>query len=206
MSKLFKMLFFSCLLLAQLPLLAKEVIFEDDFSTNSNHWPEGKTPIGSSKVNTGRGMYVIKHKEKSSTMTVMINLNLDESRDYQIEAMFYKEKGIKDRGYGFAWGGDGSNYYSAMVAATGYFIYGKVVDESWQDISPNGWIYSDAVEQGQKGFNKITIRKVKNLYNFEVNDVKIVSIVCSEFFGNKFGFNVNFNQTILVDWVKVEYL
>jgi len=75
-----------------------------------------------------------------------------------------------------------------------------------EDISPNGWIYSEQIIQGNKKYNTIAVSKIGNTYHFEINSVKVATSTVQPFFGNKIGFNVNNKQTVLVDWITVEYL
>lgn len=197
------LLLFSCYNIS----LSQE-IFYDDFKDNHNHWQEGKTAVSDVKVNVSREMYQIKHKSKVKTeaWTAWTDIVINESKNFRITAQLYKESGVKNYGYGILWGGTENNYYSFLVSPGGYYSVGKVVDGSWQNITTDGWYLSETVSQGKHSFNKLTLSKVGDIYHFEVNDIKVATMKCGPFFGNKVGFNVNNKQKIMIDWIKVEYI
>ncbi|MBI3135609.1 MAG: hypothetical protein HYZ14_13105 [Bacteroidetes bacterium] len=200
--------FFILLLFIAGNLVQAQVILHDEFNDNSNHWQQGVTAVSDVKVDTRRSMYHIEHKSKVSTdaWTVWTEVDLNESKNFRITAQLYKEKGVKNYGYGLLWGGTENNYYSFLVSPGGFYCVGKVVDGDWQDITPEGWIETSTVSCGNHAFNKLTISKIGDTYHFEVNDLKVATMKCGPFFGNKLGFNVNNKQRIMVDWIKVEYI
>jgi hypothetical protein len=185
-----------------------QVILTDEFVDNTNHWQEGETAVSVVKVDTKRRMYQVEHKstDASETWTAWTDVNLNESKNFRITAQLYKEKGVKNFGYGLLWGGREENYYSFLVSPGGFYCVGKVVDGDWQDITPDGWIQSETVSKGNHAYNKLTISKIGDIYHFEINDLKVATMKCGPFFGNKIGFNVNNKQKIMVDWIKVEYI
>jgi hypothetical protein len=81
------------------------VIFHNDFKNNDKGWLEDETSISKLKVNTNRRMYVLEYKYKNTkdAFTSWKEIEIDESRDYSISALLYKEKGVKDYGYGIIW-------------------------------------------------------------------------------------------------------
>jgi len=182
------------------------VILNDEFINNSNAWQEGKTIDGSVDVHDKRGFYIIQHKRNYDAWTAWKELEINENRDFEIEASCYKDNGVKNYGYGILWGGTDNNYYSFMITGNGYFCVGKVVDGVWVDITPDGWIKTNVVNEGNNKYNSLTTRKKGGSYEFEVNNTLVLKIKCGSFFGNKIGFNVNNKQRILVDWIRVKYL
>lgn len=187
---------------------SQTVVFEDEFKDNRNNWQEGKTEVSDVRIIPGREMYLVNHSSKASgeAWTAWTDVEIDEKEDFRISALLYKEGGVKNYGYGLLWGGTIDNYYSFLVSPGGYYCVGKVVNGIWEDITPEGWIASDAVEQGRKGYNKLSLSKIGNIYHFEINGYKVATMKCGPFFGTKLGFNVNNKQKILIDWIKVEYL
>ena len=173
-----------------------QVIFEDSFHNNNNNWKQEDTPVAKCKINGKLDQYLLHHKEVKNTLTSRIAVDFDETRDWRIEALLYKKGGTKHSGYGIVWGGkDDRNYYSLLVTGDGGWLYGKVVDKSWQNITP-GWKNHDAIEGGRKGFNKFRVDKRGSRYHFYINDGKIAEIDYTPFFGNQVGFNVNRKQKI----------
>jgi hypothetical protein len=182
----------------------EKTVMNEQFSDNSGGWPGVKTAVSSAAVNGGRGMYILRYKESVDNFTVMKDIGLDTKRDFKFEARLYKEKGVKNYGYGLTWGGRSDNYYSFLISGTGYYCYGKVVDGAWVDITD--WVYSTTISQGNKSYNTVAVRKVDGHYDFEINNNVVATIAADTFFGNLIGFNVNNAQTILVDWTTFSYL
>lgn len=202
--KLHLLIFQFCLL--TFSFSQNNVILNDDFVNNSNGWQEGKTLDAEVDVNDKRGFYIIEHTRNYEAWTAWKDLDLNENRDFEIEASFYKDKGVKNYGYGILWGGTDNNYYSFMITGNGFFCVGKVVDGDWQDITPDGWIETGVVNEGNNKYNSLTVRKKGASYEFDVNNKMVLKIKCGTFFGKKIGFNINNRQRIMVDWIQVKYL
>jgi hypothetical protein len=186
------------------------VIFHDDFKTNSNGWKEEETFNSKLKVNTQRRMYVLDYKLKDSkdAFTSWKEIEIDETKDFSISALLYKETGVKNFGYGIVWGAKKDNFYSFLVSPQGSFCIGKVIDGKWNNITTGkkGWVNSGSVAKGRRAFNKLTMSKIGTKFHFEVNGIKVATMDAEPFFGKNIGFNVNNKQKILVDWIKVSYL
>jgi hypothetical protein len=186
------------------------VIFHDDFKSNDKGWLEEETSISKLNVNTNRRMYVLEYKYKNTkdAFTSWKEIEIDESRDYSISALLYKEKGVKDYGYGIIWGAKKENFYSFLVSPQGSFCIGKVIEGKWNNITTGkkGWVNSGAVAKGRRAFNKLTMSKIGNKFHFEINGIKVATMDSEPFFGKNIGFNVNNKQKILIDWIKVSYL
>ncbi|MBK7128920.1 MAG: hypothetical protein IPM74_02915 [Crocinitomicaceae bacterium] len=184
-----------------------KVILRDDFNNNSNHWQEFSDGKADIKVDTKRRMYQIDHKLKHTgdACTAWTEVNLDEKRNFRITAQLYKEKGVKNYGYGLLWGGTQDNYYSFLISPAGFYCVGKVVNGKWNDITPD-WQETETVSCGNHAYNKLTVSKIGDTYHFEINDLKVATMKIGAFFGNKLGFNVNDKQKIMVDWIVVEYI
>lgn len=196
--------------ISNLNFTQETVIFHDDFKNNDKGWLEEETSISKLKVNTNRRMYVLdfKYKDSKDAFTSWKEIEIDESKEYSISALLYKEKGVKNYGYGIIWGAKKDNFYSFLVSAQGLFCIGKVIDGKWNNITTGnkGWVKSGAVAKGRKAFNKLTMSKIGNKFHFEINGIKVATMDVMPFFGNNVGFNVNNKQKILVDWIKVSYL
>jgi len=197
----------SALLVTAFQSNAQTLVFEDEFKDNKNNWPQAKTANSDIRIIPGREMYMVKYNLKNTdeACTSWIDLNINENKNFRISALLYKEGGVKNYGYGLIWGGKEDNFYSFLVSPGGFYSIGKVVDGIWQDLTTD-WMPSDAVEQGRKGYNKLSLSKIGDTYHFEINNQKVATMKMGPFFGNKIGFNVNNKQKILVDWIKVEYL
>jgi hypothetical protein len=184
------------------------VVLYDQFKDNTNGWQEGRTAVSIVEINKQRRMYVIKHTSKVRTeaWTAWTTIPLDESRDFAITAMLYKESGVKNYGYGLLWGGKEQNYYSFLISPGGFYSIGQVVDGKWQNITHKSWIETPTVARGNKAFNKLAVLKIDGKYYFEINGNRVATAPIGPFYGNFVGFNVNNKQKILVDWIKVEYL
>lgn len=182
------------------------VLFEDSFFNNNNKWYEENTAIGKMEIVSKLDQYHIYHKQKSHAYISLLDVKLDNSRNFRIESLIYKKGGTKHSGYGIIWGAkDRKNLYSLMVTGDGGWLYGKIEDGSWKNIS-DGWKDSEAIETGRKGFNKFRVDKIGNQYSFYINDIVIARSSVGTLYGNKIGFNVNRKQKIIVEWIKVSYL
>ena len=179
-------------------------LLNEQFSDNSGNWPSIKTAVSSAAVNTARGVYILRYKDVVNNLAVMKDIGVDAKRDFKFEAKFYKEKGVKNYGYGIIWGGRPDNYYSVLIAGTGYYCYGKVVDGVWTDITD--WVHSPVISQGNKSYNSVAVSKIGGTYYFDINNNRVATIQAEGVFGNQVGFNVNNKQTILVDWATFTYL
>ncbi len=202
--------FISLSTIAQTSPQQENIVLFDDFKDNQALWPELETSISSIKVNKNRRMYVLKYNTKTSkdALTAWKNVGLDESRDYSISAMLYKESGVKNFGYGLIWGARDDFFYSFLVSPGGFYCIGKVENGLWNDITTgkNGWVKSSAVVTGRKAFNKLTLSKIGAKLHFEINGIKVATMNVLPTYGSNVGFNVNNKQKILVDWVKITYL
>lgn len=201
-------LFFTSLLVSITWLAGAQVILDEKFENNANNWQLGKTANTEAKIIEGRDMYMLKYKlmDTHDAFTSWTDLEIDEKKDFRIEALFYKQSGVKNYGYGILWGGAPNNFYSFLISGTGYFCVGKAVDGKWNDISTEGWIHCPPVKEGRHKFNKLKIEKKGSTSYFYVNDTMVGKYNVGKFFGNKIGFNVNKRQKVLVDWIKVEYI
>lgn len=188
-------------------LKAQTVLMHDEFKDNSNKWQVGKTAVSDVSIDYGRDMYVIQHKSKDTkdAWTVWTELDINENKNFRISALMYKQNGVKNYGYGLLWGGAPDNYYSFLISPSGFYCVGKVVNGIWNDITPE-WVETETVTKGRHAWNKLTLSKIGDTYHFEINDLKVATMKCGPFFGNKIGFNINNKQKVLVEWIKVEYL
>lgn len=185
-----------------------QVVFSDDFSTNTNNWPESNNERELVKVSTQRGMYQVQHKSKiqGQPSAAMIDVDLNESKNFRISTLLYRENGSKNYAFGLIWGGTDTKYYMFIISSSGHYAVSKMIDGDWQDLTPDGWHKTETVSQGKHSFNKLTLSKIGDTYHFEVNDLKIATMKCGPFFGKKIGFLVHYKQKVMVDWIKVEYL
>lgn len=186
--------------------LNAQVIFEDSFNDNKNNWEVGKTATAKMKIKSNLDQYHLSHLRKIRILATTIEVKFSEAKDFKIEALLYKKGGTNHSGYGLIWGGkDHENFYSLLVTGDGGWLFGKVEEGKWQDIT-NNWQDHSAVQEGKKAYNKMTVVKKGNQYTFSINDREVAKVPFYPFYGHHIGFNVNRKQRIMVEYLKVEYL
>lgn len=203
-----KRLYLLCLFAVIVDLLSfsQTVLLDDSFKDNSNIWNEWDRQVSKMDVVEKRDQYVLKHNRKKGILVSHINVDLNQKRDFKIEALIYKQGGTKHSGYGILWGGkDDYNFYSFLVTGDGVYMFGKVDNNVWKS-STGDWKDNSAIQHGRKAFNKFTVLKKGSQYTLSINDTPVAKVPFEPFFGNRVGFNVNRKQKVLVEYIRVEYL
>jgi hypothetical protein len=182
-------------------VLKDQIVLSDDFSKFSNYWLLGiEENSWSESIEEGHLVFQsLTDKAKEDLLPVII----DQKRSFEIETSIRFVEGMMDKGYGLQWGKamNPIKQFDFLLTGNGHFTIDKYTGE-FQDYVP--FTISDKVNR--YAFNKITIRKVADMYYFFLNEKLVHSMPFEPFFGNLLGFQVAENSTIRIDNIQIAYL
>lgn len=201
MKSLIIILFASLVLIVPMMIEAQEqIVFEDDFSDNSNDWSDSDTEECTFQIQNGS--YIFHHKREEGAWLTWQEMGIDQTRDFHIQATITKVSGVDNYGYGLVWGlEDVNSYYQFVISGNGYYRYAKEEQEEWTDIIE--WTTAEAVQQGDNATNILSIRKQGEMYTLSVNDQNIAEVAFEPFFGENVGFVVYRNMKLAIDHLVV---
>jgi uncharacterized repeat protein (TIGR01451 family) len=181
--------------------LKSDFLLKDDFSKFSNYWLLGiEENSWSESIEDGHLVFQsLTDKAKEDLLPVII----DQKRSFEIEASIRFVEGKMDKGYGLQWGKaiNPLKQFDFLLTGAGHFTIDKYTGE-FHDFVP--FTISDKVNR--YAFNKLTVRKVADMYYFFLNEKLVHSMPFEPFFGNLLGFQVAENSTIRVDNIEIAYL
>jgi hypothetical protein len=181
--------------------LKSQFILQDDFSKFTNYWLLGiEENSWSENIEGGHLVFQsLTDKPKEDLLPVII----DQKRSFEIEASVRLVEGKMDKGYGLQWGKavNPMKQFDFLLTGAGHFTIDKYTGE-FRDYVP--FTISDKVNR--YAFNKLTIRKVGEMYYFFLNEKLIHTMPFEPFFGNLIGFQVPENSTIRIDNIDIAYL
>ncbi len=178
-----------------------QYVLRDDFTKFSNYWLLGiEENSWSENIEGGHLIFQsLTDKAKEDLLPVII----DQNRNFEIETSIRFVVGKMDKGYGLQWGKaiNPMKQFDFLLTGAGHFTIDKYTGE-FIDYIP--FTLSDKVNRYT--YNKLTIRKVSDMYYFFINEKLIHSMPFEPFFGNLVGFQVAENSTIMVDNIDIAYL
>lgn len=181
--------------------LKSQFVLQDDFSKFNNYWLLGiEENSWSENIEGGHLVFQsLTNKAKEDLIPVI----LDQKRSFEIETSIRFVEGKIDKGYGLQWGKaiNPMKQFDFLLTGAGHFTIDKYTGE-FKDYIP--FTISDKVNR--YAFNKLTIRKVADMYYFFLNEKLVHSMPFESFFGNLIGFQVGENSTIQVDNIDIAYL
>jgi hypothetical protein len=181
---------------AQLASLERIPEFSETFEGNTSIWITDNQYLSGKILN---GLYTIKCKNyKSATGLSYIPVEIDQSKDFEIEASI---KIIRGTG-GLVFGMDEryNHYRVEFTDKTELFVAktSSTIDKLFTGTrNPN-------VKPGT--FNKVVVSKLGSIYYVFINDVFVKEFDNIKLDGNRIGFNVGLNSEISIDHLKVSYL
>jgi len=179
------------------------VIWEDDFTTNKNNWTTNNSDTSELVVKSNK--YYIDHKKTKGGFTSTKEINIDTSKDFEIESKFLKISGISNHGYGFVFGRkDDLNKFIFIINSNGSYTIGQNKDSKY--ISLKDWTKSSAIKTGNYAYNTLKIKKERCFIKFYVNNSYLTLYTHKPFMGKHLGFMVYNNQKIAIDNFKVTYI
>lgn len=166
------------------------VLFNDSFTDNTNDWYEINDSQFLMRVNDGA--YQLSNRTENGFWWLTCQtVNINQNKDFMIEAVIQKLEGLNDSGYGIAWGvepGEWNNQYRFIINGNGKYKFSKYIRGEFFDIiawkeSPNIRLHDSK--------NKITIRRSGSKLVFFINDSYVDEAKFESFFGNNLGFVVD---------------
>jgi len=178
-------------------------IFNDEFDSKGD-WPSGNSDKRELKIYNGR--YYFNHKrEKGSWSIATENLDIDFSRNFEIETSIQKISGVSDYGFGLMYNRtDNDNMSQFSITSSGYFRVGETKDGSYTNLKE--WTKSSNVKSGNYATNIFKIKKEGNTLTFYLNKKSVYSTTFKNFTGKRAGIVIYRNQKISIDYIKVKYL
>lgn len=178
-------------------------VFYDDFNDNNNDWSLGDDNTRTFSIRNGK--FYFNHKLEDYSYINSQYVNLDESKDFAIEAQFNKISGVQNNGFGLVWGRENSqNQYDFTVTGNGYFEVMKIKNGEFEELQ--GWTKSSYINQGNGATNKLTVKKLGNQLKFYINDYYVTATNYGAAFGNYLGFVVYDQQEVSIDYLDVSYI
>lgn len=184
----------------------KEIVFSDDFSTNSYGWYEGRED--NCRIFDYQPGFLQLESICTGNYTTM-NFNsdngffIDDTRDFEIEVSIYPVSGEDDNGNSLSWGKakDGDNRYMFGITRNGQFSIWKY-NGNW--VSWKEWTESTFINK--QNYNLLTIRKVGSYYYFFINKGLVHQQPFESFFGQRLSFQSNQNAVARFDNIRIAYL
>lgn len=179
----------------------KTVLF-DSFYSNTNKWAISNNENAVLEINNGK--YFFEYKgQKGWTSTKTLNLN--QKKDFKIEASIQKIEGIRNNGFGIIFGReDGGNQYQFLITSSGNFAIDKYENNKLQSLQD--WKITPAIKKENFSTNIIKLEKTGNDYVFFINNTEVYRAYNLNFFGKKYGFAVFQPQKIAIDYLNISYL
>ncbi len=176
------------------------IVFSDNFSSNINDWWVGIKD--DKKAEFGNGYYKIQTTQKNGYYWAN-NITLDKTKDFYIELniKFIPQGNNGDwHNAGLVWGGsEGDNLYYLSYTKDKRITIGNYINYVW-------YIELPCPSLKENDFNKIVIRKIKDIFYLSINGNFIYHTDYDGFFGDLIGFELDGNSTIWVDKFQVSYL
>ena len=183
--------------------ISDKIIWEDDFVTNKNDWATNSDEKAILEVKNSR--YYFEHKRKTGGWSSSKIIDIDESKDFEIESRILKVSGIKDNGYGFTFGRkDSNNQFVFSINANGSYSIDQFKDGKFTAIKD--WTKSTHIKTGNGAYNTLKIKKERGFTKFYVNDRYLTLYTHKSFMGKRFGFVVYNNQKIAITNLKIKYI
>lgn len=189
-------------LLHSIPLLSqRHVSFKDDFDHSQHGWLESDGENSYSKIEDGH--YIISHKRTTGGYVFHHNFPIIEEKDFYMEARLMQVSGVTNHGYGIIWGAkNGNNCYNFLISSTGYYEIGGFKEGKYFSIQK--WEKVEVVRP-QYQYNTIAVRKKGSQLTFIINDKEVHTAPAKAFMGTNFGFNLQNQMQVHIDYLKLEY-
>ena len=179
-----------------------KTILYDSYYSNRNNWAIADNE--NVKIEIKNSKYYFEYKgNKGWTSTKSIDF--DSNRDFKIEASIQKISGIKNNGFGIAFGRkDASNQYQFLITSNGNYAIDKYENGKLNSIKD--WTPTSAIKKQNYSKNTLKIEKRGNNYIFYINNSRIYSVSNLSFYGKRIGYSIFDPQKIAVDYLSISYL
>jgi len=196
-SKTYRYVFFLYFIFFGLNTFSQPVeIFHDNFNDNSNFWPDDEYTMikNGHLIASCDSLYIFRMSFKE--------ININDKKDFNIEAKIKQLSGDKDQAYGIVWGT--SSWKNSLIF----------------DISSEGWyrifgyknsklfyikkaVWRKDIIKPMYSYNILRIKKRGNNLNFYINDVKVFTSGNYAFSGYYTGVIAGQNTKIAADYFKI---
>ncbi len=180
---------------ADVSVLNKTSVYIEDYSNNSNGWTVlNENAYTTAKIENGR--YILEAKTDTFKF-VSQNINIDTSKDFEIETSVKVTKG-EDFATCFIWGSrinNGQAFY--------YYGFNKSNDVVIFNTENGDYVSNNTADIQSSEFNKLTIRKQGDKMYFFINEDYHDIIDFPTFHGNQFGFLIPSNSSCEVEYLHV---
>lgn len=166
-----------------------------NWKTNTNKVSTSMSPGNyfEIKIKTGRSLFYTN------------DIIIDQSKDFEIEAVIKYGSKNNDVNIGLFWGGllnNSDNFFKLAIRGKDRrYIISKLYKNEWFDNFD--WRYT--ANYVNSGFNKLTVRKFNNMYYYFVNGYFVYKTSFEKFYGPSLGL-YGFGNTIVVKHISVSYL
>ena len=179
----------------------KTEIFYDSFNSNKNNWSKVNNVPNNSRIEGG---YFILNSRGSKGVKTVKRIEIDTDQDFEIETRF-KITSISSRQrflHSFTFGGSSNQRFFFGINGEGSYRISYY--DNYQHYLIKNWTESKFIRKGD--FNKLTVRKVKDLFFFFINEKPVYISKFKSFFGNMIGYSVGRQTEIQIDYLKVYHL
>lgn len=188
------------------PSNQKETQFIEDFNNpNSNLWYQGTSNNNNFSIEDGQ--YIMDNNNSNSFIWQGIVSDLNQNKDFEIEALVFVNQGQDSYGAGIYIGDPYEERLNLLVSRKeeiSLSVLKKETDYSEQNPIID-WTEFSALNIGSLP-DKLTIRKFGSNYYFFINEVFLNVKMPYENFGNEIGFLVESNVRVEIDYLKISYL
>ncbi|MGB0892634.1 MAG: hypothetical protein ACPGUU_09800, partial [Flavobacteriaceae bacterium] len=183
---------------------AQNLVYNEDFSSTNNGWPEGNNSTRELKVRNGK--YYFEHKRKDKNWNVRTQeLDVDFNGDFELETSIERISfDNKNHAFGFMVGNkDDKNTFHFYLSNNQYRASDK---RNGEYVNYKGWKTSSAINTGTYATNKFKVRKVGNTLSFYINNTLLESKDYNTFVGKRVGIYIYGKQKISIDYIKATQL
>lgn len=171
----------------------------EEFSDNSGNWAISNTTDARLAVNNGK--YYFENKLTESGYNSTNVFNIDENKNFEIEAKIDKIMGVSNYSYGLLWGKGTKTAFRFFITSNGYYKISRLVDNEEQVIVK--FTASSFLNEGNGSSNILKISKKGDSFNYYINGNFVTKTDAEPLGGDRFGFEVFNQQEIAIDYLRV---
>ncbi len=178
------------------------VMYEDQFDTHTNKWPEYQNSTSSALIDDGE--YHIEHNDKGSVHVVLHPNGIATAMDSMIQVSITDVRGSGKYSYGFVFGAkDTSNNYSFQIRNGNVYVIEKMINGKRMEIA-SGPIENIFTSNNFGKTLKLVKQHDKIRFYVDANYVDELALSNDNFPGDLVGFLVEGRVKISVDWTRTQ--
>jgi hypothetical protein len=183
----------------------KTLVVREEFNDNQNNWALNNSHPVIFKMEDSK--YHLELLAADQPYQSSQSLKIDYNRDFEVKVRMIKSGGGKEDTYGMIFGMKGiENLYFFEVSGNRLYSIGKVENSSYSYSVKSSESKKIHFLSTSKCYNELClVGKGGRLYYY-VNGEELYSQTFPTLFGNDFGFMLKGRQTILIDYLEVNYL